>query len=533
MNLWISISAGIIAGIITCAVFHYFVIPWLVRFFALRRLGRVFASYSRKDAEIVKIVGMIVKGLGGELKRDVEFIRGGRTWNEEIEKEIRKSNTFQLFWSHNAKGSTYVAEEWKYALTLRRRNFICPIYWEDDLKPPPELNHIQFIQVHINQAANKADVARLSPSITNIKSLSTTVIVILSIIAGSVMAAAYLVADKVQRHENSPSIAPPVAPRSASSSPPTQPTILPKPQKITQSKLSSFIPLAPSSITDPQSIKINAPLYMNAEWDNEGHVSDMGFVMLLNGIREARDVKLIIELPGFLEVTRQPKNAANAFKKVGMHKWQYTFGSLNAGDSYEASIRVRLLLFPESTIETIINRTITYIDDKGTPQEEVLQPIQLQLGEYLSLFLKDKSKTQVKPLLETVSDDPLPLRINTTYHSRQIDASSDEIEVSIHINHMNADQTNRELSDIVITIQYPDVFEEIEGVVPIGHLRRGASANVALWEIESIPAEDVWYRAEIKVRVPREHKNKLDRFTIIRYSCTDNFGFRYAKQVLP
>jgi len=107
----------------------------------------IFCSYSRQDTVIIERVERAYKALGLEYLRDVESLRSGQHWSDELRALIDKADIFQLFWSPSAADSTYVRMEWEYALNLHRdrANFIRPVYW---VKPipnvPQELSHIHF-----------------------------------------------------------------------------------------------------------------------------------------------------------------------------------------------------------------------------------------------------------------------------------------------------------------------------------------------------------------------------------------------------
>jgi hypothetical protein len=111
----------------------------------------IFVSYSHKDSKIVNACREAYKALGFNVLIDVETLRSGQLWNDELKAMIKRANIFQLFWSANYSKSEYCKMEWKYALSLRRgAGFIRPSYWRKPLMPPPpkELNrfHFQFME---------------------------------------------------------------------------------------------------------------------------------------------------------------------------------------------------------------------------------------------------------------------------------------------------------------------------------------------------------------------------------------------------
>jgi len=92
----------------------------------------------------------VVEALGDQFLRDVKTLRSGEVWSAQLEQMIRDANIFQLFWSSNSMISAFVKQEWEYALSLNRANFIRPVYWEKrfpEKKPdlPPEtLRRLHF-----------------------------------------------------------------------------------------------------------------------------------------------------------------------------------------------------------------------------------------------------------------------------------------------------------------------------------------------------------------------------------------------------
>jgi hypothetical protein len=106
---------------------------------------RIFLSYSHKDALIVQQLERAYTVLGMQSLRDVHVLRSGEEWHPALLRHIEQADVFQLYWSHNAKHSTYVEHEWRHALTQTRPSFIRPLYWEQPMPdPPPELAAIHF-----------------------------------------------------------------------------------------------------------------------------------------------------------------------------------------------------------------------------------------------------------------------------------------------------------------------------------------------------------------------------------------------------
>ncbi|NQT54256.1 protein kinase, partial [bacterium] len=98
----------------------------------------IFASYSHADESIVLEYQRFVESVGHQYLRDCVSLRAGQEWSHELEVLIEKADIFQLFWSSNSMRSPFVEQEWRYALSLPRRQFIRPTYWEDPLPELPE-----------------------------------------------------------------------------------------------------------------------------------------------------------------------------------------------------------------------------------------------------------------------------------------------------------------------------------------------------------------------------------------------------------
>ncbi len=122
-----------------------------------RPYRKIFASYSHRDAEIVRHYELFVETLGDKYIRDVRDLRAGEDWSEALSKLIKQADVFQLFWSTNAMCSEFVRREWEYALRLNRAHFIRPTYWEVPLPesigpprlPPEALKRLHFHRIDL------------------------------------------------------------------------------------------------------------------------------------------------------------------------------------------------------------------------------------------------------------------------------------------------------------------------------------------------------------------------------------------------
>lgn len=128
---------------------------------AVRPFRHIFASYSHRDVVVVEELERYARAMGDRYLRDVHDLRAGEQWSERLEGLIREADVFQLFWSWNAMRSQYVAQEWRYALGLRRPHFVRPTYWEVPLPaaqdrgmPPEELTRLHFQLLTVGAAAH-------------------------------------------------------------------------------------------------------------------------------------------------------------------------------------------------------------------------------------------------------------------------------------------------------------------------------------------------------------------------------------------
>ena len=106
----------------------------------------VFVSYSHNDTPVVVACRDVYKALGFDVLIDIDTLRSGQQWNDELMRLIDRADIFQLFWSQHARQSNYVRQEWEHALKCNKgEGFIRPVYWETPMPPPPpELEAIHF-----------------------------------------------------------------------------------------------------------------------------------------------------------------------------------------------------------------------------------------------------------------------------------------------------------------------------------------------------------------------------------------------------
>ena len=125
----------------------------------------IFASYSHRDTAIVRQFEWYARAVGDRYLLDVKDLRAGEVWTDRLKAFIEQADIFQLFWSTNSMVSPFVRQEWEYALSLGRQDFIKPVYWQvpmpqrpkDDL-PPETLRRLHFQVLWAESAGTHAPV---------------------------------------------------------------------------------------------------------------------------------------------------------------------------------------------------------------------------------------------------------------------------------------------------------------------------------------------------------------------------------------
>jgi hypothetical protein len=114
----------------------------------LKHHRTAFASYASPDRDEVmkRIQGMQKVAPELDIFVDIDSLRSGQDWWQEIQKVIPSRDVFYLFWSGNAKASKWVEEEWRCALSKRGIHFIdpCPLVSPQVVPPPMELESLHF-----------------------------------------------------------------------------------------------------------------------------------------------------------------------------------------------------------------------------------------------------------------------------------------------------------------------------------------------------------------------------------------------------
>ena len=114
---------------------------------------KAFISYSNKDIDEAVLIatGLQAGNPGLEYFIDVATMRAGDNWRQRIQDYIGGCDLFVLVWSNNAKASSEVENEWRYALVQAATRdgggpvvHPVPIEGPPIPTPPPELAHINF-----------------------------------------------------------------------------------------------------------------------------------------------------------------------------------------------------------------------------------------------------------------------------------------------------------------------------------------------------------------------------------------------------
>lgn len=132
--------------------------------------GRIFASYSHQNAQIVDACVAVYRALGIYVFIDKDSLRSGQQWARVLHQLIDRADLFQLYWSDTASKSDYVEDEWRYALSLLGRKgelFIRPLFWEEPMpRPPQDLSHLHFARLDVGQLSGSSGPA-ISPPVVS------------------------------------------------------------------------------------------------------------------------------------------------------------------------------------------------------------------------------------------------------------------------------------------------------------------------------------------------------------------------------
>jgi hypothetical protein len=113
-----------------------------------KRFNRPFLSYASQDRAKVLRAAQLLRALKMEFFQDLLALEPGDRWRERLFLEIDKCDLFLLFWSQNARNSSWVTREAEYALRRSRTSpiEIVPVLLEGPpaIPPPPSLEEIHF-----------------------------------------------------------------------------------------------------------------------------------------------------------------------------------------------------------------------------------------------------------------------------------------------------------------------------------------------------------------------------------------------------
>ena len=111
----------------------------------------IFLSYSHEDAEIALLIRNVVVLTHFNVLIDIDDLRAGQIWNEDLTRMIEGAELFQLLWSSNSSQSKYCQQEWEHALKQNKpEGYIRPVYWQEPLpEPPAELSKFHFTYVEL------------------------------------------------------------------------------------------------------------------------------------------------------------------------------------------------------------------------------------------------------------------------------------------------------------------------------------------------------------------------------------------------
>jgi hypothetical protein len=131
-----------------------------------RMFERVFASYSRRDQDVVLACTSLYQAMGVTVLVDQADLQSGDDWRSKLHRLIDEADIFQLYWSTNASSSSEVGNEWHYALAMHAKGprFIRPVYWESPMPTPPaELSHVHFSHIDLGAIGHRPGHATNQP----------------------------------------------------------------------------------------------------------------------------------------------------------------------------------------------------------------------------------------------------------------------------------------------------------------------------------------------------------------------------------
>ena len=102
----------------------------------------IFISYSHQDASLVKPVVGLLRATKDLVFQDVDSIRPGNRWREQMEEALHVAHLVILFWCYHSSRSTEVRNEYEFALSTGKH--MLPVLL-DKTPLPEQLNEFQWV----------------------------------------------------------------------------------------------------------------------------------------------------------------------------------------------------------------------------------------------------------------------------------------------------------------------------------------------------------------------------------------------------
>jgi hypothetical protein len=113
---------------------------------ARKRRTKVFVSYSRHDEALVKpLAGLLGVASNDMVFFDVSSLRPGDNWEAEIHQAVREARVFVLCWCCEARESTFIANEIRWALSDESKKLVPVLFCGAPLPKP--FSEIQWIDL--------------------------------------------------------------------------------------------------------------------------------------------------------------------------------------------------------------------------------------------------------------------------------------------------------------------------------------------------------------------------------------------------
>jgi hypothetical protein len=106
----------------------------------------VFASYSRKDAELVKQLVGLFAAVDVPVFRDEQSVKPGQKWRIAIDEALEQCQTILVFWCEHAAQSSEVRSEYERAIAIGKR--VVPVLI-DETALPPNLGQYQWVDLRM------------------------------------------------------------------------------------------------------------------------------------------------------------------------------------------------------------------------------------------------------------------------------------------------------------------------------------------------------------------------------------------------